>query len=153
MSTFTRFSAIEQLQYDTLSSKMYKKDIYAVIPGFRYYIGTENSDKYVDVESGFRTDGATIPRMFWWLLPPLGEYSQATTLHDKLCQTYEITQVINGTPTQVKIIRKDIDLILAEAMDVLEVTKWKRNFIMAGVNIYRTVANPTTPKTPAQSFS
>jgi hypothetical protein len=153
MSAFTRFSAVEQLQYDKVFSRRFGKDIYAVIPGFRYYIGHENSDKYVDVETGFKTDGATVPRFLWWLLPPVGEYSQACSLHDKLCQTYEITQVINGIPTQVKINRKEIDRILKEAMEVLEVTQWKQDVIMAGVNVYRITTNPTTPKSLAKSFS
>lgn len=153
MSTFTRFSAVEQLQYDKASSYLYGKDIWQTIPGFRYYIGREGSDKYVDVETGFRTDGATIPRFLWWLLPPMGEYSQACTLHDKLCQTYKITQVINGIPTDVPVTRKEIDMILKEAMEVLEVTRWKHNVIMAGVNFYRITTNPTTPKTLAGSFS
>lgn len=153
MSTFTRFSAIEQLQYDKLASAMYGKDIWQTVPGFRYYIGSEGSDKYVDVETGFKTDGATIPRFLWWLLPPMGEYSQACTLHDKLCQTYKIIQVINGIPTDVPVTRKEIDMILKEAMEVLEVTPWKHNVIMTGVNFYRLATNPTTPKTLAGSFS
>jgi hypothetical protein len=146
MSTFTRFSAIEQLQYDKSMSVLNNKDLWAVIPGFRYYIGSEGSDKYVDVETGFRTDGATIPRFLWWILPPMGEYSQACTLHDKLCQTYRITQVINGVPTQVPVTRKEIDEILKEAMDVLEVVAWKKFFINCGVDGYRIATNPTVPK-------
>jgi hypothetical protein len=146
MSTFTRFSAIEQLQYDKAMSVLNNKDLWAVIPGFRYYIGSEGSDRYIDVETGFRTDGATIPRFLWWLLPPMGEYSQACTLHDKLCQTYHITQVINGIPTQVPVTRKEIDMILKEAMDVLQVTPWKKTVINVGVTGYRIVTNPTKPK-------
>lgn len=146
MSTFTRFSAIEQLQYDKAASVLNNKDLWAVIPGFRYYIGSEGSDRYVDVETGFKTDGATIPRPLWWLLPPMGEYSQACSLHDKLCQTYKITQVINGVPTDVKVTRKEIDAILREAMDVLEVTPWKKFVINSGVDVYRIAANPTRPK-------
>lgn len=146
MSTFTRFSAIEQLRYDKAASVLNNKDIWDTIPGFRYYIGSEGSDRYVDVETGFKTDGATIPRFLWWLLPPMGEYSQACTLHDKLCQTYEITQVINGIPTQVPITRKEIDAILDESMLVLDVTPWKHNVIMTGVDFYRMAARPTRPK-------
>lgn len=146
MSTFTRFSAVEQLQYNKAVSVLNNKDIWDTIPGFRYYIGSENSDRYVDVETGFKTDGATIPRWLWWLLPPVGEYSQACTLHDKLCTTYYIMQIINGVPTQVKVTRKEIDGILDEALRVLEVTPWKRRTIMAGVTIHRVVKSPTRPK-------
>lgn len=153
MSTFTRFSAIEQLQYDKAASVLNNKDIWETIPGFRYYIGAENSDQYVDVETGFKTDGATIPRFLWWLLPPIGEYSQACTLHDKLCTTYRITRVINGNPVQVAITRKEIDRILDEALGVLEVTPWKHRAIMTGVNLYRLVKSPDSPKPVAKSLA
>jgi len=151
MSTFTRFSAEEQLRYDKEASVLNNKDIWDTIPGFRYYIGEENSTRYVDVETNFKTDGATIPRWLWWLLPPVGEYTQCTTLHDKLCTTYQIIQLVNGVETRVKVTRKEIDAILKESMDVLGVTPWKKVVIMAGVNAYRLATNPTIPKPVAMA--
>lgn len=146
MSEFTQFSAIEQLQYAAAVSKERGKDYWRVAEGYRYYIGTYGSNRYVEVPAGFLTDGATIPRALWWLLPPMGEYSQATTLHDYLCSTYEITVVENGVPTQVRITRKEIDDILTEAMEVLGVTAWKEFVINAGVDFYRIMTDPTEPK-------
>lgn len=152
MSTFTRFSAEEQLRFNKLATAMYGKNLWDTLPGFRYYIGSENSNEYVDVETGFLTDGATIPRFLWWLLPPIDEYSQNTTLHDKLCRTYTITRVVNGVPTTVPVTRKRIDEILKESMDVSEVTPWKKKAIMFGVNLNRLFNNPTTPKSLADSI-
>jgi hypothetical protein len=146
MSTFTRFSAEEQLRYNKTASVLNGKDLWDTVPGFRYYIGSENSTRWVDVETGFQTDGATIPRLLWWLLPPIGEYTQNTTLHDKLCTTYCITELVNGVETQVAVTRKEIDAILKESMDVSSVTPWKKKTIMLGVNLYRLVKNPTQPK-------
>lgn len=146
MSTFTRFSAEEQLRYDKQASVLNKKDLWDTIPGFRYYIGKENSTRWVDVETNFKTDGATIPRFLWWLLPPIGEYTQCTTLHDKLCTTYYITELVNGVEMKVPVTRAEIDAILKESMDVLEVTPWKKKLIMLGVNANRLVNNPTKPK-------
>lgn len=151
MSTFTRFSAVEQLQYDKTASVLNNKDIWDTIPGFRYYIGVENSTRYVDVETNFKTDGATIPRWLWWLLPPIGEYTQCTTLHDKLCTTYYIIEMVGGKEQRVPITRKQIDAILKESLDVLEVTPWKKKVIMTGVNVYRIVKNPTSPKPVAMA--
>lgn len=145
MSTFTRFSVIQQLQFDKVNSLKYNKDLWKLIPGFRYYIGVENSNNYVDVPTGFITDGATIPRWLWWLLPPLGEYSQATTLHDYLCRVYSVTVIVNGVEVEKTITRKQIDKILDESLGVLEVTPWKRKAIMAGVNLYRILFNPVKP--------
>lgn len=145
MSTFTRFSVIQQLQFDKVNSLKYNKDLWKLIPGFRYYIGVENSNNYVDVPTGFITDGATIPRWLWWVLPPLGEYSQATTLHDYLCRVYSVTVIVNGVEVEKTITRKQIDKILDESLGVLEVTPWKRKAIMAGVNLYRILFNPVKP--------
>lgn len=153
MSSFTQFSAIEQLQFDHFNTLKYKKPIYQVAEGYRYYVGSKDSNIYIDVPTGFLTDGATIPRIFWWYLPPIDEYSQATTLHDFLCGVYEYTVVIDGVPTPTKITRKQIDAILGEAMGVLEVTRWKRKGIMFGVNLYRFFARPSKPKSLKESFS
>lgn len=146
MSAFTRFDGEEQLVYNKAASDITGKDLWATRPGFRYYVGHEDSSVYVDVESGFLTDGATIPRFLWWLLPPIGEYTQCTTLHDKLCTTYYVIELIDGTEYKVFIDRKRIDEILQESMDVKNVTPWKKKVIMAGVNIHRFVRNPKTPK-------
>ncbi|WDS62026.1 hypothetical protein [Pseudomonas phage D6] len=146
MSTFTRFTADEHLVEDAHASAVLGKTYWRVTQGFRYYIGHEGSDKYVDVPVGFLTDGASVPFFLQWLIPPRGEYSQACTLHDWLCEHYEITQVINGVPTQVKIDREEIDRILYEAMRVLNVAAWRRNVIQVGVDAYRIVTRPTKPK-------
>ena len=146
MSTFTRFTAENGLEIDDRASMILGDNYWRVTKGFRYYIGHENSDKYVDVPVCFLTDGASVPFYLRWLLPVYGEYSQATTLHDWLCEHYEITQVINNVATQVKIDRKEIDRILYEAMRVLDVSAFNRNVIQVGVDAYRIITRPTKPK-------
>lgn len=150
MTTFTQFDAEEHLVYLKGLSKLNKKDLWGTINSYRYYVGYKGSDTWVDVEVGFVTDGATIPRFLWWLLPPIGEYTQATSLHDKLCTTYQVTKLIDGVETQVRIDRKEIDRILEEALNVLEVTPWKIKTIMMGVNLHRKFANPVKPKPVAK---
>lgn len=39
----------------------------------------------ITVPVGFRTDLASVPRLFWWLLPPTGVYERAATFHDFGC--------------------------------------------------------------------
>lgn len=39
----------------------------------------------VEVPAGFRTDLASIPRIFWPLLPANGWYETAAVFHDRLC--------------------------------------------------------------------
>ncbi|WP_106478024.1 DUF1353 domain-containing protein [Phytohalomonas tamaricis] len=38
----------------------------------------------VDVPAGFITDGASVPRMFWWLFPSVDRYFDAAAVHDYL---------------------------------------------------------------------
>ena len=61
MSTFTRFTADECLVEDHYASIELGKTYWRVTKGFRYYIGHEGSDKYVDVPVCFLTDGASVP--------------------------------------------------------------------------------------------
>ena len=150
MSTFTQFTAEEKLEYDEAASRRFGLDLWKIVEGYRYYLGAEDSSRYVDIPTGYLTDGASIPRFLWWVLPPLGEYTQATTVHDYLCNTYEITEVINGEPVQVPVNRKEIDETLYEALWVLKVEKWKQCVIKAGVNLYRFVARPKKPTDPVR---
>jgi hypothetical protein len=39
----------------------------------------------IDVPRGYRTDVASIPRLFWRILPPAGRYGKAAVVHDWLC--------------------------------------------------------------------
>jgi len=146
MSTFTRFSAQEQLVYNKALSVKAKQDIWNTVPGFRYYIGKEDSKEWVDVENGFATNGGDVPRLGWIFIPVVGEYSQCFTLHDKLCTTYEIIVQDGNGIRKTKITRKRIDEILKESMDVMEVTPWKKTVIMMAVNLYRIIKNPTKPR-------
>lgn len=103
--------------------------------GFRYWIGEENSGTYVDVPDMFRSDGASVPRPFWNIIPPWGDHGQAAVLHDFLC-TYR-TIIRNGKA--VTITRKECDDIFLEAMLVLEVSRAKANTMYAAVRTYATV--------------
>lgn len=42
----------------------------------------------VSVPKGFITDLASIPRVFWNLLPPFGKYTNAAIVHDYLYRTH-----------------------------------------------------------------
>jgi hypothetical protein len=141
MSTFTRFTGSLDTTYDREASLALHKDYWRV-KAFRYYIGSFDSDKWVDIPKGFLTDGASVPFLFTWLIPAWGEYGQATTLHDWLCENMYIIHRINGVETRVDIDRAEVDRILYEAMRVLEVKPWRRVTIQAGVDAYRIVRRP-----------
>ena len=44
-------------------------------------VGRENT---FIVPAGFMTDGASTPRILWWLLEPFGRYYRSAVLHDYL---------------------------------------------------------------------
>ncbi|EGB99542.1 MULTISPECIES: DUF1353 domain-containing protein [Pseudomonas] len=108
---------------------------------FRYWIGPIGTGRYVDVPAGFITDGASVPRPFWSMIPPWGTYGQAAIVHDYLCET--LTVQLAGVP--IRITRKECDGILLQAMTDLGVPLWKRSVIYGAVRAYALAANVTQP--------
>jgi len=47
----------------------------------------QTSQGEITVPKDSRTDLASVPRMFWMLIPPFGRYSQAAVVHDHLYHT------------------------------------------------------------------
>jgi hypothetical protein len=75
------------------------------------------------VEAGFRTDFASVPRIFTWLLPTYGRYTRPAILHDKLC-----TLARRG-----EISRVDADGLFRRSMRELGVPFLWRWLLWAGV--------------------
>ena len=44
---------------------------------------SDNNERFI-IPVGFETDGATVPRIFWPIFPPMWKYSKAAVLHDYL---------------------------------------------------------------------
>lgn len=91
-----------------------------VLSDFGYEVGEEDSNDVINVNIGFHTDFASIPRLLWAVLPRWGKYGNAAVIHDWLywCQTRS---------------RREADDIFLEGMKVLGVTPWKRNVIYYAV--------------------
>lgn len=82
--------------------------------GFSYQPSTGPE---ITVPSGFITDFASIPQIFWNILPPTGpEYGKAAVIHDFLYS--------GGMKGQFT--RAQADQTFADAMKVLGVPAWKR---------------------------
>lgn len=145
MSTFTKFDARLLTSYDADASALLGCDYWRVEKPFRFYLESKFSDRWVDIPLGFLTDGASIPRVLWNIIPPWGIYGQAAVVHDRLCETLEITEVVDGIQQQTKITRKECDAVLVEAMRVLNVPKVKLWTIQTGVDLYRVTVNPKEP--------
>ncbi|OZU14097.1 phage tail protein [Salmonella enterica subsp. enterica serovar Altendorf] len=112
MSQFTTPAILEMLSHYN----------WRVHEPFEFYLSDDNSD-VISVPAGFVTDLATVPRIFWTLLPPDGKYAKAAIIHDYL---YD-----NALRT-----KKEADLIFLDGMTVLGVPKWKRTIMYWAVRLF-----------------
>lgn len=135
-ATTNPFSAPLQTQYDITASNILDKNFWRVTSAFKCYLGLLN-DKYKDmwvyVPAGYLTDGATVPRVFWDLLPPWGAYGQAAVIHDILC---EYLTIFHDDGTPVSITREHADTVLGEAMAILNVPRVTRWMITNGARLF-----------------
>lgn len=110
MSSFTTpliVKALENRRWELVEPFDYRTELYA-------------KTRYINVPKGFVTDFASIPQLFWSILPPWGDYGKAAVVHDWL---YYI-----GTYT-----RREADLIFREAMKVLGVNWFVRGIMYNAV--------------------
>ena len=94
-----------------------------LVEPFRYHVGSYPSDTVLFVPKGFVTDFASVPRLFWNILPPWGKYGKAAVLHD-FCYRNVICS------------RYRCDRLFLEAMKVLKVPFWKRQVMYWAVRCF-----------------
>lgn len=126
MSSFTK-----PLRVEAVDERNWK-----LLEEFDYYIGELDSDEYVSVPVGYETDFATIPQIFWSIIPPWGKYGKAAVIHDFLCTDGYYFRVVDGAKLQVPVTRKEADDIFLEAMTVLGVDEVTRTAMYAAVRAY-----------------
>ncbi|RUM35902.1 MAG: phage tail protein, partial [Desulfobulbus sp.] len=90
---------------------------WVLLQDLKYHIGSIDNRDCVVAAHGFVTDFASVPRIFWWIIPKWGKYGNAAVIHDWL---YYRQTAKN---------RVESDQILYEAMGVLGVVPWKKNSI------------------------
>jgi len=65
--------------YNALRTERKNNKLWQLLEDFKIQI----DDMVVVVPAGFLTNGASVPRMFWWLCPPLaGPFGDAAVVHD-----------------------------------------------------------------------
>lgn len=143
MSSFTAFSAPLLIQYDQAASQALGADHWRVAQEFKYFIGGENSKRWITVPAGYLTDGASVPRALWSIIPPWGAYGQAAVVHDILCEYLSI--MVSGKLTPIT--RQRADEIFAEAMTVLKVPSHDIALISESVALYRLASGVSAPST------
>ena len=78
------------------------------------------------IPAGFKTDLASIPRGFLWLIPKMGRHVQAAIAHDWF---YEMSR----DPSPTALTRKQVDQMFLDGMKSLGVSWWKRRTMHAAV--------------------
>lgn len=94
-----------------------------VLTQFEYHVGSYPSNDVIRVPAGFVTDLASVPRMFWSVLPLHCEYAKAAIIHDYL---YSIG--LCG--------KRYADDVFLEAMTVLGVGMWRRKLMYFAVRLF-----------------
>ncbi|HFW3711885.1 TPA: DUF1353 domain-containing protein [Salmonella enterica subsp. enterica serovar 6,7:y:-] len=126
MSRFTTPAILERLG-------LYNWRVYEP---FELYLSEDISD-IISVPAGFVTDLATVPRIFWTLMPPDGKYAKAAIIHDWM---YD-----NALRT-----KKEADKIFLDGMTVLGVPRWKRTIMYYAVRLFgKGMYNRKTPANKA----
>lgn len=129
--------------------------MFRVNKAFRYYVGAENSDDWVDVPEGFPTDFASVPPILDRIILKDGDYNQAAVVHDFLYYLHRILRdrnlpdfkldgfMKNYPLDNVKDrTRAEADRILFDAMTLLDslpeysIPWWKRQVIYRAVKAF-----------------
>lgn len=79
--------------------------------GVSEYVG---KTEVIHIPSDFVTDLASVPRIFWAILPPTGVYERAAVLHDVLCVRLRVAHQHGGRPPQVN--ARDTDGLFRRVM-------------------------------------
>ena len=117
MSTFTTPLNVEVVK---------GKRKFKLISAFEYHIGeypSISNGNIIKVPANFKTDFASIPKIFWPILSPIEEYGKAAVLHDWLYFTGRFS-------------RKKSDDIFDQAMGVSNTPRWKREVVYFFVRIF-----------------
>lgn len=86
------------------------------------YASVKYSWFVISIRTGFITDFASVPRLFWSLIPRWGKWGKSAVVHDFLYQT--------------GVNRKLADEIFLEGMEILGVVKWRRLLMYWAVRLF-----------------
>lgn len=83
---------------------------------------------FVRAHAGGVTDFASVPRIFWPIIPPYGRHGHAAVIHDELYR-------LRGSLPERQLTRADCDRIFRDIMAV-DGVRWTRRWVMwLGVRI------------------
>lgn len=93
----------------------------------------------VTVPAGYMSDGASVPRILWPLLPPWGDRAtRAAILHDFICGELDEGRALPGAET-----RPACDWQFYLALLALDVAEWRATICWLGVRLGSLLPSPT----------
>ena len=102
----------------------------------RYKIILNNGD-LINIKSGYQTNGADIPRLFWRLYPPYSpEYMPAVVIHDYLCDKAVETA---NTKEELNELFLYEDNAFREILENLNINKTKVNLFYNAVRFWHKI--------------
>lgn len=126
------------IAYSPYASKLLGRQLWVVKKDFNFYLDTEQNRRVV-VPRGYLTDGASVPRPFWSIVPPWGDYGQAAVMHDWLCEYLRVWNTYEYK--YEKITRSQADSTFNEAMSALDVKSSTRKLMYGAVVAYGHLAS------------
>lgn len=98
-------------------------------------VGHEGSGVEIRIPAGFHSDGMSVPRILWALMPAWGDTgTRAAILHDWLLELAEPLQKDDLPLYRKK--RAEADRQFYEALIALGVEKWRARLCYLGVRAY-----------------
>lgn len=109
---------------DPLDVEFLDGHLWLLLSDFRYL---DAEVGLITVPAGFKTDFASIPKIFWNLLPATGRYGRAAVVHDWL--------YYKGRAGQTPVTRGQADAVFRRAMAEEGVGAFTRTLIWAAVRL------------------
>jgi hypothetical protein len=103
-----------------------------------FYYDSDLLQARITIPAGFWTDGASVPRPLWGIIPPWGRYGRAAVIHDYLYRWRQFS-------------RRQADDALLEGMWVSGCASWQFATIFTFVRLFGNHAWRKDEKTPLSS--
>lgn len=118
------FDKTEPLRVEYIDGRLWK-----LLEHFAWFDETVEPEGWsIEVPAGFVTDFASIPRIFWNILPPAGLYAKAALIHDWL--------YYQGCVGDVSVSREYADTVFLHAMEELGVSWFRRQVMYRAVRVF-----------------
>lgn len=135
---FRQFDTHLGIAYSPYASEILGRQLWVVKKDFSFYLDDEQRKRAV-IPRGYLTDGASVPRPLWSLIPPWGSYGQAAVMHDWLCEYLRVWDTKENK--WIPITRDECDNIFNIGMKALGVPNTTRRVMYSAVKVYSHMAS------------